>query len=439
MKGPCFVENVDSFAQFGFFLRAKALWHGACFRSVLTERKNCEGDEMMQHDFDRPIDRWNNFATKYDEMEQKFGRRDLLPMWIADMDLMTAQPILDAIDARNRQGIFGYTSRPDSYFQAVCDWQEKRHGWKPAPEQCVFSLGVVPTLCTCVREFSQPGDEVLFMTPVYGEFFESVENWGRKPLTVPLKEDDGVYSVDFDAFENALKRRPPLFILCNPHNPVGRCWTEEELRRMGELCVQYGALIISDEIHSDLILFGNKHIPMASVSEEIAQRTITCTSATKTFNLAGLQAATIMFPNQELIDKYQKFWKGLDVHRNNCFSLVAVEAAFCHGEEWLDQLLAHLEGNVLYVEQFLRDNIPEIVLHRPQCTYLLWLNCKALGLEGDELPRFIIDEAKLALNDGRGFGPGGEGYMRMNIACSRSTVERAMARLKAAVDKRMGR
>ena len=209
---------------------------------------------------------------------------------------------------------------------------------------------------------------------------------------------------------------------------------------MGELCVQYGVLIISDEIHSDLMLFGHKHIPMASVSESIAANTITCTSATKTFNLAGLQAATIIFPNQALIDTYQKFWKGLDVHRNNAFSLVAVEAAFRHGEEWLEQLLTHLEGNVLYVENFLKENIPEITLHRPECTYLLWLNCKGLGLAGDALPQFMVNEARLGLNDGRGFGKTeGEGYMRMNIACPRSTVEQAMAQLKAAVDKHMGR
>ena len=394
----------------------------------------------MQYDFDRPIDRWNNFAAKYDEMELRYGRRDLIPMWIADMDLMTAQPILDAIDARNRQGMFGYTSRPASSFESVCQWQEKRNGWKPDPELCLFTLGVVPALCTFVREFSQPGDEILFTTPVYGEFFESVENWGRKPLTVPLKEENGYYSMDFEAFEEALKRRPPLFILCNPHNPVGRSWTREELRRMGELCLQYGTLIISDEIHSDLMLFGHKHTPMATVSKEIAARTITCTSATKTFNLAGLQAATLMFPNAELRDVYQKFWKSMDVHRNNSFSLVAVEAAFRYGEEWLEQLLAHLEGNVLYVEKFLKENIPEITFCRPECTYLLWFNCKALGLEGDALPQFMINEAHLALNDGRAFGKKeGEGYMRMNVACPRCTVEQAMAQLKAAVDKKMGR
>ena len=318
--------------------------------------------------------------------------------------------------------------------------QEKHNGWKPDPELCLFTLGIVPALCTFVREFSKPGDEILFTPPVYGEFFDSVENWGRKPLTVSLKEENGYYTMDFEAFEEALKRRPPLFILCNPHNPVGRVWTPEELRRMGELCVKYGTLIISDEIHSDLMLFGHKHTPMVLASDEIAAHTITCTSASKTFNLAGLQAATLMFPNAELRDIYQKFWKSLDVHRNNSFSLVAVEAAFRYGEEWLEQLLAHLEGNVLYVEKFLKENIPEITFCRPECTYLLWFNCKALGLEGDALPQFMINEAHLALNDGRAFGKKeGEGYMRMNVACPRCTVEQAMAQLKAAVDKKMGR
>ncbi len=394
----------------------------------------------MQFDFNQPVDRWDNFAAKYDEMEARFGRKDLLPMWIADMDLRTAPAILEAMDARNKQGVFGYTSRPDSYFEAVCDWQEKRNGWRPDRERCVFALGVVPALCTFVREFSREGDEILFLTPVYGEFFDSVENWGRKPLTVSLREEEGRYSVDFEAFEEALKRRPPLFILCNPHNPVGRVWTPEELRRMGELCVKYQVLMVSDEIHSDLVLFGHRHTPLASVSEEIAAHTITCTSATKTFNLAGLQAATLIFPNEQLQNQYQKFWKGLDVHRNNCFSLVAVEAAFRQGEEWVDQLLDHLESNILYVESYLKEHIPEISLRRPECTYLLWLNCKALNLPGDALPRFMVEKARLALNDGRGFGAAdGEGFMRMNIACPRSTVEEAMKRLRAAVDQHMGR
>ena len=227
--------------------------------------------------------------------------------------------------------------------------------------------------------------------------------------------------------------------MCNPHNPVGRTWTPEELRRVGEICLRNGVKIISDEIHSDLQLYGNQHTVFASISQEIADITITCISATKTFNLAGLQAATIFFPNQEMKAVYEKFWFGMDVHRNNCFSLVAVNAAFREGGEWLEQLLAHIAGNADYVADFLAENIPEITMRKPESTYLLWLDCRRLGLKGDELPRFMVEEAGVGMNDGRGFGVEGEGFMRMNIACPRATVEKALDQIKTAVDRKMGR
>lgn len=372
-------------------------------------------------------------------MEKKFGSKNLIPMWIADMDLPTAQPIIEAMAARNKQGIFGYTTRPASYFEAVCDWQKRRNGWEIDRSLITFNVGVVPVLCTLVREFSQPGDSILFLTPVYSEFFGAVENWGRKPLTIPLREDNGYYSVDFTAFEEALKQKPAFFILCNPHNPVGRAWTREELTKMGELCLAYGVTVVSDEIHSDLMLFGHHHTPFASISPAFAANTVSCISATKTFNLAGLQASSTVFPNKTMMEQFEAFWHGLDIHRNNCFSLVAVETAFRQGEEWLEQLLAHLESNITYVEQYLKENIPEVKLRHPECTYLLWLDCRSLGLEGDALPVFMAKNAGLALNDGRSFGEGGAGFMRMNIACPRCTVEKAMSQLKAAVDAHMSR
>lgn len=393
----------------------------------------------MIYNFDEPIDRSNNFSAKYDEAPKKFGRSGLIPMWIADMDLKTAQPILDAIDKRNKQGIFGYTTRPASYYEAVCQWQKEHNGYEFDPAMASFALGVIPAICTLIREFTNPGDEVMFLTPVYSEFRDSVENWGRTPLMVSLKETDGYYEIDYNALEEAAKRNPGFLIMCNPHNPVGRAWTPEELKKVGDICVKYHIPIISDEIHSDLMLYGHKHTVMAGVSDEIRDITITCTSATKTFNLAGLQAATIFFPNQEMKAKYEKFWFSMDVHRNNCFSLVAVEAAFRYGGEWLEQLLAYLEGNINYVDEFLKEHIPEIHFRKPECTYLLWLNCKDLGLPGDELPRFMVEEAGIAMNDGRGFGEEGEGYMRMNIACPRATIEKALNQLKQAVDRRMGR
>jgi len=389
----------------------------------------------MTYNFDEVIDRTTNYAVKLDESKAKFGA-DVLPMWIADMDFRTAQPIIDAIDARNRQGIFGYVSRPDEYFQDVCDWQERRNGYRFDPVTASWALGVIPAITTIIEQFAGVNAEIAFFTPVYAEFDESVVNSGRVPLPIPLKETDGYYEIDFNAFEEAAKRRPDMLILCNPHNPVGRTWTPGELRKVGEICLKYNIFVISDEIHSDLQLYQNKHTVFASLSQELADRTITCTSATKTFNLAGLQVSTIFFPTALMKDRYMKFWKHMDVHRNNCFSLVANMAAMKYGDEWLDQVLPYITANADYVYGYLKENIPEVRVHKPESTYLLWLDFRGLGLKGDALPEFIIYEAGLGLNDGRSFGAEGEGFMRMNIACPRSTVTKALEQLKAAVDRR---
>ncbi len=389
----------------------------------------------MQYDFNTKVDRSKNFSAKYDELKKAFGRDDIIPLWIADMDLPTAQPIMDAIEQRNKQGIFGYTSRPESYFRSICHWQKKRNGWNIDPSLVSFALGVVPALCTIVKEFSNPGEPIVFFTPVYSQFFHVIRDWGRTPVTCELVEEDGYYTIDFNAFEKILREeKPALLILCNPHNPVGRVWKLEELQKIGELCLAYGVKVISDEIHSDLILYGNKHIPFASIKEEFAANTISCISATKTFNLAGLQAATVVFPNAEDKKQYDAFWSRLHIHRNNCFSLVAVEAAFTHGEEWLEQVLRHFEKNMEYVQNFLKEHIPEITVRLPECTYLLWLNCKGLGLDDQALADFMVNQARLGLNRGVSFGKGGEGYMRLNVACPISTLEQAMQQLKTAVD-----
>ncbi|SHI81268.1 MalY/PatB family protein [Lutispora thermophila] len=388
----------------------------------------------MKYNFNEPIDRSKNFSAKYDEVKSKFGRGDIIPLWIADMDLKVAQPIIDAIQERAKQGIFGYTSRPDSYFEAICNWQKRRNNWQIDRNLVGFNLGVVPALCTAIKEFSEENDKILFMTPVYSEFFDSVENWGRIALTSELKEENYHYSVDFDDFEEKLKQHPKLFILCNPHNPVGRVWTREELVKIGELCLKYNVMVVSDEIHSDLMLWGNKHIPFASISEEFANNTITFISATKTFNLAGLQASTTVFPNKEVKEKFERFWKRMDITRNNCFSLVAVEAAYNYGEEWLEQLLTHIEGNMIYVKEYCEKNIPQIKTYLPESTYLMWLDCRDLGLNGDELVSFMVNEAHLGLNDGRSFGAK-NGFMRLNVACPRYILEKAMDNLNIAVNR----
>ena len=288
----------------------------------------------MKYNFDEVIDRSKNRSAKYDEREKKFGRKDVIPLWIADMDFKTAQPIIDAVKAKAEEGIWGYTSRPASYYEAVCGWQKRRNGWEIDKSKISFSLGVVPTLSSIVEVFTEPGDKVLIQTPVYSEFYDVTEGWGREVVESPLVETDGNWSVDFEDFEEKVKQAK-IFFLCSPHNPLGIVWERELLTRLCEICIKNHVLIVSDEIHSDLVFHGKKHIPTATLSPEIAANVISCISGTKTFNMAGLQASAVIFPNMELKAKYDRFWMNLDIHRNNAVSSVAMETAFNEGEEWL--------------------------------------------------------------------------------------------------------
>ena len=387
----------------------------------------------MKYNFDEIIDRGGNRSAKYDERAKKFGTPDVIPLWVADMDFRTAQPIIDACVSKAEEGIWGYTSRPDSYFQAVQQWEQRRKGWAPDISLMSWSLGVVPALSSIVRLFSGDGDKILIQTPVYSEFYDVAEAWGREVVENPLVETDGKWSIDFDDFAEKVKQCR-IFLLCNPQNPVGRVWEPEELRKMAELCVESGTLLVSDEIHSDLIFHGKRHTPTASLSPEIAANTITCISATKTFNLAGLQASTTIFPNKDMKRAFEEFWGRMDIRRNNAFSCVAMEAAYREGEEWLDQLLPYISGNFDYICDFCAKNIPQIKPNRPDATYLMWLDCRALSMTTEELRDFFIHKAQLGLNEGYTFGHSLAGFMRLNAACPRSTLEKAMRQLKAAVD-----
>lgn len=387
----------------------------------------------MKYNFDEIIDRGGNRSAKYDERAKKFGTADVIPLWVADMDFRTAQPIIDACVSKAEEGIWGYTSRPDSYFQAVQQWEQRRKGWTPDISLMSWSLGVVPALSSIVRLFSGDGDKILIQTPVYSEFYDVAEAWGREVVENPLVETDGKWSIDFDDFAEKVKQCR-IFLLCNPQNPVGRVWEPEELRKMAELCVESGTLLVSDEIHSDLIFHGKHHTPTASLSPEIAANTITCVSATKTFNLAGLQASTTIFPNKDMKRAFEEFWGRMDIRRNNAFSCVAMEAAYREGEEWLDQLLPYISGNFDYICDFCAKNIPQIKPNRPDATYLMWLDCRALSMTNEELRDFFIHKAQLGLNEGYTFGHSLAGFMRLNAACPRSTLEKAMRQLKAAVD-----
>ena len=387
----------------------------------------------MKYNFDEIIDRGGNRSAKYDERAKKFGTADVIPLWVADMDFRTAQPIIDACVSKAEEGIWGYTSRPDSYFQAVQQWEQRRKGWTPDISLMSWSLGVVPALSSIVRLFSGDGDKILIQTPVYSEFYDVAEAWGREVVENPLVETDGKWSIDFDDFAEKVKQCR-IFLLCNPQNPVGRVWEPEELRKMAELCVESGTLLVSDELHSDLIFHGQRHTPTASLSPEIAANTITCVSATKTFNLAGLQASTTIFPNKDMKRAFEEFWGRMDIRRNNAFSCVAMEAAYREGEEWLDQLLPYISGNFDYICDFCAKNIPQIKPNRPDATYLMWLDCRALSMTNEELRDFFIHKAQLGLNEGYTFGHSLAGFMRLNAACPRSTLEKAMRQLKAAVD-----
>lgn len=390
----------------------------------------------MSYDFDRVIDRKNTHAVKYDERIKNFGTEDLIPLWIADMEFETAPAIKEAIEKRAHHGIYGYVAKPSSYYEAFCQWQKKRHNWEIDKDLVSISPGVVPSLSSIVKQFSKDGDKILIQTPVYPEFYNVIEAWDRVVLENQLVEDNGNYSIDFEDFEEKLRQNPSIFILCNPQNPVGRVWTRDELTRIGNLCLQYNVLVISDEIHADFMLWGNKHIPMASLSKEINDNTITCTSCTKTFNLAGLQAAFVVSPSIEIKNKYDKLWQSLEIHRNNCFSLVALEAAYREGEEWLDELLDYIENNMKFIYDYCAKYIPEIKVHLPQSTYLMWLDCRELGFTNEELKSFMVQEARLGLNSGNSFSRSLSGFMRLNVACPRSILEQAMKQLEEAVRKR---
>ena len=379
----------------------------------------------MKYNFDEVIDRSANRAAKYDERIKKFGTDHVIPLWVADMDFKTAQPIIDAMKQKAEEGIWGYTSRPDSYFQAICNWQERRNGWKIDKNLVSWSLGVVPALSSIVKVFSNPGDKIMIQTPVYSEFYDVTEAWGRVVVENQLVEKNGSWTIDFDDFEKKAKE-VKIFLLCSPHNPLGIVWTKEQLQKMAEICIANQVLLVSDEIHSDLIFHGKKHIPTAMVSDEIAGKIISCISGTKTFNLAGLQASTTVFPNEEMKMEFDRFWMNMDIHRNNAFSSVAMEAAFNEGEEWLEQLLAYLNDNFEYVKSFCEEHIPQIKVNVPDATYLMWLDCRGLAMDNETLRKFMIEKAGLGLNEGYTFGRSLNGYMRLNAACPRSVLKQAV-------------
>jgi len=388
----------------------------------------------MKYNFDEIIDRKDTFSEKYSELEKLYGTSEVIPLWVADMDFKVAQPIIDAIKERVEKGVFGYTVRPDSYYDEVCKFQKKRKNWDIDKKLMSFSLGVVPSISMIIKELTNAEDKVIIQTPIYRPFYSAVKEAPRELLENPLKEMDGSFYMDYEDIEEKAGQGAKYIILCSPHNPIGRVWSLDELKRLGDICLKYGMKVISDEIHSDLILWGNKHIPFASISEELRRITITCIAASKTFNLAGLQSSIAVFPDEAAREKFDRAWAKLHIECNNCLSMVGTQAAFEYGEEWLEQLIRYIEGNVTFVIEYFKSFIPSIKPICPEGTYLVWLDCRQLAMNGAELNKFMVFKAGLAMSAGTYFGVKGEGFMRMNIACPRSVLEKALKQLKSAVD-----
>jgi cystathionine beta-lyase len=401
----------------------------------------------MEYDFDAEISRrgtssekweffWENENLSYWELtDPSLGDERVLPMWVADMDFACPQPVVDALVERARQGIYGYTAKTDTYYEAVINWMERRQRWTIEPEWICTTPGVVPALNLLVRTFVAAGEKVLVQPPVYHPFFHAIQNNGAELIPNPLVYENGGYRIDYVDLER--KARDPdlkMAILCSPHNPVGRVWTKDELARFGEICLENNLLVVADEIHGDLIYRGYPFTPFASISQDFALNTVVCTAPSKTFNLAGLHTSNIIIPNDELRSRFQKTLRSTGLGWVSVFGVVAMEAAYNHGEEWLEQVMDYIEGNLRYMEEYVARHIPQITLVRPQGTYLVWLDCRRLGLDKLELKRLMFDEARVFLDEGFVFGPEGEGFERINIACPRPILVEALGRIKDAIE-----
>ncbi|MEQ3306994.1 MalY/PatB family protein [Fusobacterium varium] len=389
----------------------------------------------MKYCFDEKIDRSKNHSAKWAELGKKFGTDDLFPMWIADMDIKTAPEIVQAMKEKVEQEIFGYVYRPDSYYKSAAEWLERRFGYKISEKTLIHSPGVVPSLSILVKLMTNENEKILIQTPVYYPFAETIKDNNRTLVTNELvRDENGYYTMNFDDLEEKLSdEKVTLFILCSPHNPVGRVWKKEELAKVGELCLKYNVRIIADEIWRDIIMPGVVHTPLASISKEIEDITVTCFSPTKTFNIAGLQASFATFPRKEELERFDRELGILDIKRNNPFSLVAFETAYTKCDEWVNQLNEFLSSNMDYAIDFIKNRIPEVKICKAEGTYLLWLDFSSLGFTKEELSEFMKREAKVAMDDGYWFGDNGIGYERMNIACPRYMLEEGLTRIEKAV------
>ena len=388
----------------------------------------------MNYNFDLVHHRQRTASKTWDTIQQHFDtEQDILPLWVADMDFQSPQPVIDALKERASEGIYGYTIRTEQYLNAFINWFECRHGWKVEQEWISHSPGIIPALSLMIHQFTEPDDKIVVQSPVHHAFYRVIGLQGRKVVENRLHEEGGHYTMDFDDLEAKFRDGAKMLILCSPHNPVGRVWREDELKQLGELCEAYNVMVISDEVWCDLVFEPYKHIPYARISEELANHSITCVGPSKTFNLVGLKTSAMIIPNPKLRDKYESALNTFSLAAPSFFSVTAVEAAYNKGEEWLEQLMDYLGQNVDFIASFLEDHLPDVRMVKPEGTYLAWLDFRQTGLSDEELQQVIVEKANVGFDNGPIFGAGGEGFMRLNFACPQALLEKGLLNLENAL------
>ena len=393
---------------------------------------------MKHYDFDRIIDRKGSGAIKCDALGKFFGKDDLIPMWVADMDFETPDFITEALLERMKHPVFGYTAEPEDYRPAICDWIAERHGWQVKSEWLSYIPGIVKGIGMVINVFMKEDEKVIIQPPVYHPFRQVPQKNHREVVFNPLRElPEGGYEMDFENLEAVCDDKCRILILSNPHNPAGIVWPRETLERLASFCHSRGIIVISDEIHCDMALFGNRHIPFASVSPEAAACSITFGAPSKTFNIAGIVSSYSIVPNDELRRRFHEWMEANEMNAAPLFSPIATIAAFRKGEEWRKQMLEYVEGNIDFLTGYCRENMPKIKPLRPQASFLVWLDCRGLGLDHDQLIDLFINKAGLALNDGEMFNPGGQGFMRLNVGTPREILKSALDRLHKAISENL--
>ena len=388
----------------------------------------------MSYGFDEIIDRRHTSCLKYDFAAERGREKDVLPLWVADMDFSAPPAVIEALKARAEHGIFGYSRPKPDYFRAVSGWFEERHNWSPRQDAFVVACGVVFAISALLRTVTKEGDAVLICQPVYYPFESTVRDNGRELVVSELVNFGGHYEVDFEDFEKKIvEHNVKAFILCSPHNPVGRVWTKDELAHMGDICLKHGVFVISDEIHADFTFEGHTHCVFPTVRKEYEATCAVCTAPTKTFNLAGLHVSNIYIPNDQIRAAYQAELEKIGYSEPNVMGLTACVAAYTHGGDWLNELKEYLAENLAFLRTFLKENLPKVKLVEPEGTYLVWLDCRALNVTDSELQELVEQKAKVWLDDGYIFGKGGSGFERINIACPRATLKEALKRLQSAL------